>query len=67
MWLVIDEYSECFENINVYFFDCLQLSNIEGCWLKKRYVKVVIVIIDVLCYDFVLYNVSISEYEVLFY
>lgn len=65
--LVIDEYSECSENINVHLFDRPQSSNIEGCWLKKRHAKAVIVIIDALRYDFALYDASISEHDALPY
>ena len=65
--LVIDEYSDCSENVTYYLSDRQQSSNIEGCWLKKRHAKAVIIIIDALRYDFALFNASVSEQEALPY
>ena len=65
--LVIDEYSDCSENVSYYLSDQQQSSNIEGCWLKKKHAKAVIIIIDALRYDFALYNTSAGEQDALPY
>lgn len=64
--LVINEYSECSEFPHL-LSDQQHSSNTEGCWLKKRHGKAVILIIDALRYDFALYNESLDEQEALPY
>lgn len=64
--LVINEYSDCTQ-IPHTLSDQQLSSNIEGCWLKRRHAKAVILIIDALRYDFSLYNASVDEKEALPY
>lgn len=64
--LVINEYSDCTE-IPHLLSGQQQPGNIEGCWLKRRHAKAVILIIDALRYDFALYNASVDERDALPY
>ena len=64
--LVINEYSDC-KGIPHFLPDKQHSSNIEGCWLRRRHAKAVILIIDALRYDFALYNTSLDEKETLPY
>lgn len=64
--LVINEYSDC-KGIPHLLPDQQHSNNIEGCWLRRRHAKAVILIIDALRYDFALYNASLDEKETLPY
>lgn len=65
--LVINEYSQCKETPNLLLSDIQYSSDADGCWLKKRYEKAVILIIDALRYDFTVYNETLDEQEPLPY
>lgn len=65
--LVINEYSQCKETPNFLLSDIQYSSGADGCWLKKRYEKAVILIIDALRYDFTVYNETLDEQEPLPY
>ena len=65
--IVIDEHSEC-SKVPPVSSDLVGLSNKSGgCWMRGRYKKAVILIIDAFRYDFALYDGNLGENETLPY